>query len=139
MAQTVKEVMTTDLKTLDAGSTVQDAAKMMREHDIGDVIVLDGSELCGIVTDRDITVRAVAAGKDPAGTKLADICSKDVTTVAPTDTVDRVSQVMREQAIRRVPVVDGGTPVGVLSLGDLAQDRDPNSVLADVSDAPPSD
>jgi CBS domain-containing protein len=136
MAQTVKDVMTTNPRTLDAGSSIRDAAQVMREDDIGDVIVLEGNKLCGIVTDRDITVRAVAEGKDPSGTKLGEICSKGVTTVSPSDEVERVIEIMRAQAIRRVPVVEAGKPVGVLSMGDLARDRDPNSLLADVSEAP---
>jgi signal-transduction protein with cAMP-binding, CBS, and nucleotidyltransferase domain len=136
MAQTVKDVMTSNPQMLDAGSSVQDAARLMNDHDIGDVIVLDGDALCGIVTDRDITVRAVADGKDPKQTKVGEICTKDVTTVAPSDAVDHAIQVMRDHAIRRVPVVEDRKPIGILSLGDIAQERDPSSVLADVSEAP---
>ncbi|MGH8978168.1 MAG: CBS domain-containing protein [Acidimicrobiia bacterium] len=136
MAQTVKDVMTSNPQMLDAGSSVQDAARLMNDHDIGDVIVLDGDALCGIVTDRDITVRAVADGKDPKQTKVGEICTKKVTTVAPSDAVDHAIQVMRDHAIRRVPVVEDRKPIGILSLGDIAQERDPSSVLADVSEAP---
>jgi CBS domain-containing protein len=135
MGQTVKDVMTKNPKALEANSSVQDAARVMRDNAIGDVIVMDGNQLC-IVTDRDIAVRAVAEGKDPRATKLGEICSKEVTAVSPTDDVDHAIHVMRDKAIRRVPVVENGKPVGVLSLGDLARDRDPSSVLADISEAP---
>ena len=137
MAQTVTDVMTPNPVTFDAGASLQDAARAMRDEDIGDVIVTDGGRACGIVTDRDIAVRAVADGRDPS-TRLGDVCSRDVVTVGPDDAVEDAIRVMREHAIRRVLVMDGERMAGVVSLGDLAMERDPNSVLADVSDAPPN-
>ena len=117
---------------------MQEAALVMSDNDIGDVIVCDGERVCGIVTDRDITIRAVAHGKDPASTKLGDICSKELTTVSPDDLVDDAVRLMRTKAIRRVPVVEDGKPVGVVSIGDLAIDLDRQSALADISTAPPN-
>jgi CBS domain-containing protein len=121
---------------LDARSTLQAAAQMMRDEDIGDVIVIDDDQLCGIVTDRDIAVRAVADGKDPTETRLGHICSRDLVTIAPNDPAEHAVELMRKNAMRRMPVVESGRPVGIVSLGDLALDRDRNSALADISAAP---
>lgn len=136
MPESIRDVMTPSPRTLDAGASVQDAAKAMLDDDIGDVIVCDGETVCGIVTDRDITIRSVAQGKDPGATKLGDICSRDLTALAPGDTVDDAVRLMRERAIRRIPVLEGGKPVGVVSIGDLAIDLDQQSALADISKAP---
>ncbi len=138
MAQLIREVMTSSPCVLDAGATVHEAARQMAERDIGDVIVCEGEKVCGIVTDRDITVRAVAQGKDASSTRLGDICSKDLITVAPDDAVDDAIRLMRDKAVRRLPVVEGGRPIGVLSIGDLAMERDQQSALADISAARPN-
>jgi CBS domain-containing protein len=91
------------------------------------------------VTDRDITVRLVAQGRDPNTTQLADICSSELTTLSPDDDIERAIRVMSEKAIRRVPVVDSrNEAVGIVSLGDLALERDPRSVLGRISSAPPN-
>jgi CBS domain-containing protein len=135
MPKTIDEVMTRSLRTVDAGTSVQDAARTMREADIGDVIVTQGDTLCGIVTDRDITVRAVAEGRDAASLPVGDICSKEVATLSRHDTVDDAVRLMRERAIRRLAVVDGGKPVGIVSIGDLAIELDSRSALADISAA----
>ena len=108
----------------------------MRDSNIGDVIVADNGQICGIVTDRDVVVRATAEGRDPAKTKLADICSQELTTASPSDSVDQAVQLMRRKAIRRLPVVENGRAVGIVSIGDLAQERDPTSALSDISAAP---
>lgn len=136
MAQTVKEVMTKNPVACEASETAMQAATAMREKDTGAVIVQDGGKVCGIVTDRDIVVRAVAEGRNPEQVKLAEIASKDLTFLSPSDPVDKAVKMMREKAIRRLPVVDKGKPVGVLSIGDLAMERDGGSVLADISAAP---
>jgi CBS domain-containing protein len=90
------------------------------------------------LTDRDVVVRAVAEGRDPKSIKVGEIVSEDVATVTPDEPVDKVVSLMREKAIRRVPVVDGGRPVGIVSLGDLAVERDSKSALADISAAEPN-
>jgi CBS domain-containing protein len=76
------------------------------------------------VTDRDITVRAVAKGRDPASTPVREVYSAELTTLPPEETVDDAVRLMREKAVRRLPVVEGGRPVGIVSLGDLAVDRE---------------
>lgn len=136
--QTVEDVMTTSPVVLQASTPITDAARMMREADIGDVMVLDDGEMCGIVTDRDIVVRAIAQGKDPAITPLRDICSRELTTITANRPVDEAIKLMRGKAIRRLPVMDGRKPIGVVSLGDLALERDPKSVLAGISGARPN-
>lgn len=133
----VQEMMTRNPCTLEADAVVSEAARRMRDLGIGDVIVMDGDQVAGILTDRDITVRGVAEGRDPNLTPLAAVCTPDPLTLSPSDDVDQAVDRMRYAAVRRLPVVDDGLAVGILSLGDLAMERDPNSVLAEISaDAP---
>jgi CBS domain-containing protein len=137
--QTIRDLMTPNPTALPDTSTVAEAARCMCEADIGDVIVTtQEGYICGIVTDRDIVVRAVAHGLDPNTTRLGDICSKELTTLSPDDSVEYAVELLREKAIRRLPVVEQGCPVGILSIGDLALNRDPTSALADISAAPPN-
>jgi CBS domain-containing protein len=139
MDESVREVMTPNPSAMLADASVVDAARVMRDKDIGAVIVLDEDRLVGILTDRDIIMRALAHGADPGRTRVGDICSRELTTVAPTATVDEVTRMMRAKAIRRLPVVeDGGRVVGIVSLGDLAVERDRDSVLGEISAAPPN-
>jgi CBS domain-containing protein len=137
MAQTIGEVMTRDPVTLPADSPVRDAAVAMRDADIGDVIVLEeGDRIRGIVTDRDIALRVIGEGREPT-TKLGEICTGDINTVSPDTNVGDAVRLMSKEAIRRLPVVEGGKPVGIVSLGDLAMEQDPDSALADISAAEP--
>jgi CBS domain-containing protein len=138
MAQKIKDIMTSSPITLTADRPVTDAATAMKENGIGDVIVMTDGKMCGVVTDRDIVVRVIAQGREPQSTKLGDVCSRDVQSVSPNDDVERAIQIVRERAVRRVPVVDGGKPVGIVSIGDLAMERDQKSALADVSAAAPN-
>ena len=138
MATTVRDVMTSALVTFPENATAAEAAQGMREWDIGDVLVERNGKVTGIVTDRDIVVRAVAEGRAPSSVQLGEICSDMLVTVAPTDTVDSVIRLMRDNALRRVPVFDGDRAVGIVTLGDLAMERDENSALADISAAPPN-
>ena len=137
MARTVEEIMTHDPRTVDAGDPVIDAARQMRDGDIGDVIVTRDGQVNGIVTDRDIVIRAIAEGRDPQSTPVSEVCTSDVKTLQPRQSVDEAVQTMREHDIRRLPVVEQGRPVGILSLGDLAVERDPQSALADISTGSP--
>ncbi len=138
MVQSVKDVMTTDLVSCDASTPLADAATLMRDRDIGDVLVTDGNTLRGIVTDRDIVVRCLAEGGDLSRATLADACSADLTTVEPDTGVDEAAKVMRDRAIRRLPVVEGGKAVGIVSIGDLAVTGDPKSALAGISASAPN-
>jgi CBS domain-containing protein len=138
MAKKVRDVMTRPVRTLSADSTLRDAAREMRDGDIGSVIVMmnDGS-ICGIVTDRDIVIRGLAQGKN-LETRLADVCSRELVTLSPDQTIDEAIALMRENGVRRLPVEEGGRPVGILSLGDLAIERDEKSVLGQISAQPAS-
>ena len=137
MAQEIRELMTPNPVTMPGTASVHDAARAMRDSDIGDVIVIEHNQVCGIVTDRDIAVRIVAESQDPTTTTLADICSHSLLTVTPTDAVEHAVRLMRTHAIRRLPVVEKGQAVGIVSLGDLAVERDPKSALGGISAAPP--
>ena len=129
--------MTHDPRTVDADAPVAEAARQMRDGDIGDVIVTREGSVAGIVTDRDIVIRAIAEGRDPESTAVAEVASTNVTTLAPEQSLDEAVSTMREQDIRRIPVVKDGRPVGILSLGDVAVEREPDSALADISTGSP--
>jgi CBS domain-containing protein len=137
VVRSVKEAMTTKPVALPASSTVLDAARQMRDLDIGDVLVVEAGRLAGIVTDRDLVVRALAEGSDPTST-VGEIVSADVVCITPDDSAEDAIRLMRERALRRVPVVENGTPIGIVTLGDLAGERDPHSVLGEISNAPPN-
>jgi CBS domain-containing protein len=130
--------MTRSPRTLPGDETVSVAARLMEAEDVGDIIVTEQRNVCGVVTDRDITVRAVAHGMDPVSTSVRDICSQDPVTVESGTSLNVAAEVMRDHAIRRLPVVDNGKLVGVVSLGDLAVERDPGSALGQISAAPPN-
>jgi CBS domain-containing protein len=138
MPQSIREVMTPNPVTIPADMSAADAARLMRDRDIGDVLVMEQDRLMGIITDRDIVVRAVATGQNPANVTVGDICSKELHTVEHTATVEEVIELMREKAVRRVPVMDGVCPVGIVSIGDLAIERDRESALGDINAALPN-
>jgi CBS domain-containing protein len=138
MATTVRDVMTSALVSFPVTATAAEAAQGMREWDIGDVLVERDGKVVGIVTDRDIVVRAVAEGRAPSSVKLGDICSDMLVKVSPRATVEEAIRLMRDNALRRVPVFEGDRAVGIVTLGDLAIERDGNSALADISAAPPN-
>jgi CBS domain-containing protein len=134
----LRDVMTPDPTICRSDATARDAATLMRDQDIGDVLVQDDGGPLGIVTDRDIVTRAVAVGRDPAEVRLGEICTPNVKSVAVDTPVDEVIRVMSDSAIRRIPVCEGDKPVGIVALGDLARDRDRSSLLGDISAAPPN-
>lgn len=141
MAQKVRDVMTRNPLTLPANATLVEAAISMRDANIGDILVTkrgNGGELCGILTDRDIVVRALAEGRNPDETRLDDICSQRLVTISPDEEVEDAVRVMREEHVRRIPVMENGRAIGVVSLGDLAEARDPKSALGEISAAPPN-
>lgn len=139
MTQHVSDVMTSDPVTVEPQTSVAAVARMMRDENIGAVLVTEGEQLRGLVSDRDLVVRAVAEGGDLNATTVAEACSDDLVTVGPDDELRRVVEVMREHSVRRVPVVDEGRhPVGIVSIGDLAIERDPESALGDISAAQPN-
>lgn len=138
MANTVQEVMSPNVQAVNTGDSLETAARLMREQDIGDVVVVDDDRIQGILTDRDIVVRAIADSKHPAATFAGDCCSEEITVVEANESVDRAIDLMRQNALRRLPVVDSNRLVGIVSLGDLAMSEDQRSALADISAAQPN-
>jgi CBS domain-containing protein len=136
MASTVRDIMTPNPVALSRDATVVEAAKEMKMNDIGDVIVQEDGKICGIVTDRDIVVRALADGGDVEHKTLGDICTDQIVSVSPEDPIDEAVKLMREHAIRRLPVCEGKNIVGIVSLGDLAIEKDKKSALGEISRAP---
>ena len=140
MAKTVRDVMHTDLVSVGFDTPLAEVARLMRDRDIGNVLVNDGAQLQGIVTDRDITVRAVAEGFDPEQTTVDAVFSgQELATIGPDMKLADAERVMRERAVRRLPVVESGQPIGIVSLGHLAMRRDEGGVMADIAAAPPNE
>lgn len=134
----LRDVMTSQLVTCPPSAPVAEAARLMRDRGIGDVLLQDGNRLVGIVTDRDIVVRGAAEHPDLASLSLRDVCSGDLQTVDVDADVDDVIATMEQHALRRVPVMEDGHAVGIVSLGDLAASRDRASALGRISTAPPN-
>lgn len=138
MATSINELMTHDPRSIAADSTLLDAARLMRDDDVGALVVERDGAIAGIVTDRDIVVRAVADGRDPS-TRVADVASADtVVTVTPDQSVDDVRRLMREHDVRRIVVEQDGRATGIVSLGDLAVAGDADAELTDISAASPN-
>jgi len=117
----ISEVMTRDVRTLSPDESVTHAAQVMDELDVGVIPVCEGDELVGVVTDRDIVLRGVAQGLEPDSTPLAEVMSEDICTCYDDEDVDEVVDRMRQEQIRRVPVLNRSDRlVGIVSLGDIA-------------------
>jgi CBS domain-containing protein len=138
MAQKIREMMTRGPVTVPASASVREAAQAMRDHDIGDVLVTDDGKLCGMLTDRDLVVRVLADEAKAQQQTAGEVCSHDVTCVSSDADIDQAVDMMRIRALRRLPVVDDGRLVGIVSLGDLAEERDPASALGRISAASPN-
>lgn len=135
--QLVRDVMTSPVVGVAENASLVEAAQHMRASDIGDVLIVEGDRVLGIVTDRDIVVRALAENRDPAATTVGEIASRDPVVIEPDQPASDAVELMRQRALRRLPVCENGRLVGVVSLGNLATARDPESALADISAAPP--
>jgi CBS domain-containing protein len=138
MAKTVRDVMTKEPVAMSSDATVAEAAKAMSEHRIGSVVVMNEGSPYGIVTDRDITVRAVATGSDPSTLKLADICTKALAAVRPDQSVDDAIKIMKSHDVKRVVVMTDHNLEGIVSLGDLTARGEGEDVQADISRAEPN-
>ena len=120
----VSDIMSSRVVCIGADEPVSAAAKLLKRSNVGALPVCDGSRrLRGIVTDRDIVTRCIALDADPAQTRVAEIMSRGVVTAAPTDEVSRAAHTMRDDQVRRLPVLDGGKLVGMVTLCNLARDR----------------
>lgn len=133
--KTIAEVMTTDVEVVRPEETLRDAARAMADLDVGSLPVCDGRKLLGMITDRDITIRAVAEGKS-SDTPVSEVMTDDVVWCNDTDSVDDVLQQMADAQIRRIPVIDEDRQlVGIVALGDIALEEDDNvdETLRDIS------
>jgi len=122
MMRNVQELMTKDLTTCLETSPVAEAAKLMERDDVGSIPVLEDGKLVGIVTDRDIALRVVAAGRDPRQTRIQDVMTRDPEAVTVNDSIDKVMEVMESRQVRRIPVIDQGRRlVGIIAQADIAR------------------
>jgi CBS domain-containing protein len=135
----VRDVMTPVPETVSLRTSLAAAARLMADGDIGDVIVIEPEteRVAGIITDRDIAIRAVAEGRNPDSTTVEEIFSRDLAAVSPADSVGRVLELMEDLKVRRLPVVEADRAVGIVSLGDLAVETNVGSALAEISAAAP--
>ena len=124
----VSEIMTRDVRLLSPDQTIREAASLMADIDVGSLPVGDNDRLVGMITDRDIVIRAVAQGK-AADTKVADVMRKEILYCVDTDEIDDVARNMGKAQVRRLPVVNSDKRlVGIVSLGDLARNDDPATI-----------
>jgi CBS domain-containing protein len=138
MNKTVSEIMTPDPVGVYATQTIGETAKVMRDAQIGAVLVVNGDSLAGVVTDRDLVIRGIAEGLGPDA-PVGPLASPKLVGVAAEADVEQAERLMRDKAVRRLPVIDGnGQIVGIVSIGDLAISADEDSPLASVSKALPN-
>jgi CBS domain-containing protein len=136
MGKSISEVMTRDVRAAEPTTTVVEAARTMAKEDVGPIPVVEDGRLVGIVTDRDIVVRVVAEGKDPASTRVRDIASSDLVTVAPDADLDEALKLMAQKQVRRLPVVEGDRLVGIVAQADVARigsDKKTGEVVEEIS------
>lgn len=135
----VRELMNQNVISIAPEESAALAARLIARHNIGALPVCgDDGSLRGVVTDRDIVLRCIAAEEDPASTPVRNIMSRGLTTIAPEDDVRAATHLMSEKQVRRLPVVERGKVVGMLSLGDLAVcsncDMEASKALTEISE-----
>lgn len=131
----VREIMTTELVTVPPSASLTEAARLMRDADIGNVLIQDQDRLVGILTDRDITIRAVAEGMNPSQSQVGDFMTRDLFTGLPDWDVEDAVDLLAEEQIRRLPVVENGRLVGILALGDIAVEEEEEEDAAEALQA----
>lgn len=122
MAQSVNEIMTKNVVSISSKQSIQEAAQLMKKHNIGAIPVVDNGQLKGIVTDRDITIRSTAGGS-AANTPVSQCMSTNVTVADSNMDIHEVANLMAQQQIRRLPVVENNQLVGMIAIGDLAEEN----------------
>jgi CBS domain-containing protein len=127
----IAEIMTRDVQTVTPDTDLVTVAKHMKELNVGVIPVVEGQTLVGLITDRDLVIRALALGIDVRDAAVRDYVSASPTTVSPEDDVKRAAELMSREQIRRLPVVEGGTLVGIVSLGDIAVDTGKDKLSGD--------
>jgi CBS domain-containing protein len=122
MANTIRDLMTSNPTTIEADKTVVDAAKLMRDEDAGLIPIVEGQKLTGTITDRDIAIQVVATGKDPQSTSVSDVMTTRLVTVDPDQDLDEALRLMAQNQVRRLPVVEeDGKLVGIVAQADIAK------------------
>ena len=135
MATTARDIMTPNVECVGESATLVDAARKMRDLDIGVLPVCGaGDRLKGIVTDRDIVIRCLADGKDPGATTAGSLCDGAPVTIGADDPIEDVLSTMGEYQVRRLPVIDGGRLIGIISEADIAHHA-PDKDVADTVQA----
>lgn len=131
----VRDVMTTDIISLDANSSVQEAAMLMKKFNIGSILLMQNNKLTGIITDRDIVMRLTAENINPGESKLKDFMTQSPVTISPDTDIHLAASIMAEHQIRRLPVVQNDQLLGIVTLGDLAVEatQEAEHVLHNVS------
>ena len=133
----VKDIMTQTVVAIGPEENLEVAARTMHRHNIGALPVVSGGKLCGMLTDRDIVTRCLAANRQPAHTAVSQVMTRQVTSVRPDMEIGAAAHLMGRLQIRRLPVVESGKLCGMVSLGDLASREetalDAGDVLTDVS------
>ena len=125
MGRGIRDVMTSKVCSIDADKPVAYAAKMMRDEDVGLAPIVEGERLVGTLTDRDIAIRVVAEGRDPASTRVSEVASTNLVTIDPEQDLDEALRLMAEHQVRRIPVVEeDGRLVGVVAQADVARQAD---------------
>jgi CBS domain-containing protein len=131
----LREIMTSKVEVIPPTATIIDGAKKMKQLDVGAVPVCDGDRLCGMITDRDITTRAVAEGRDPSKTKVSDAMTDDIVYCFEDQQDTDAAEIMRQHQIRRLPVVNRDKRlVGIVSLGDLSLRGEDDNLAAETLD-----
>ena len=136
-----QDIMTKNPRTVTPETDVREAAQIMKSENVGVVPVVESSgskKLVGLLTDRDIAVRVVANDLDPKKTQVKQVASENLVTLSPNDSTDAAVKAMRDNGLRRMPVVEDSRIIGIVSLGDLAQAMDPKSALGGISSARPN-
>ncbi len=129
----IESLMTRQVETVSPDTTLQEAARLMKEIDAGVMPVVEGSQLVGILTDRDITVRATAEGRHPGQTMVGEVMTADPAYCFADQEIEEAAILMEEQQIRRLPILDrNGQLVGIVSLGDLAVDAEDDELVGEV-------
>ena len=129
----VSEIMTTDFQLIDSTSYLIDAAKKMKSLNVGFLPVREGTRLIGLLTDRDIVIRGLAEGRDPRSTQVKDVISSDIIYCFEDDSIEDAARLMEDNQVRRLIVVDHDqTPVGILSIGDIAVKSGQEELAAEV-------
>jgi CBS domain-containing protein len=125
---TVRDIMTQGADSVEGTTTVLEVAKRLAAEDYGSLPICDGDKLQGMITDRDIVVKVLAEGKDPATTRVIDLIQGEVVTIGADDSVEEAMQTMSKHQVRRLPVIDGDKMVGMLAQADLALSNDDSRV-----------